>query len=136
MRQPYVFAHLDGGGRKFLLTLGGIEELEQKCNAGCGAILTRLVTAQFYARDITETLRLGLVGAGQSDADATHTVRNACSHDAFGTFTKLAADILNHAINGIDPDLLPDDAPGEPVAGMSASRATSPASSAPAPGPV
>lgn len=135
MRDPFILARFNGRQEKFRLTIGGIEELEAGAGAGAGAVLVRLVTGQFYLRDITATLRLGLVGGGYKGNDAGEMVDRAIENDAPGTYLQLAADILNKALNGIDPELVPEDAaPGEPERETgSASPATSPAGSRQAP---
>lgn len=131
MRDAFILARFNGREEKFRLTLGGIEELEASANAGAGAVLMRLVTGQFYLRDITATLRLGLVGAGHGGNEAGEMVDRAIANDPPGTYLQLAADILNKALNGIDPELVPEDAAQgelERETG-SASPATSPAGS-------
>lgn len=46
-----------------------ILELEDKCGAGIAQIAARLRDSQYRANDIRETIRLGWVGAGLSDAE-------------------------------------------------------------------
>lgn len=48
----------------FRLPLKQIAELQEKCKAGIGTIYRRVVVGEYYAEDLTETVRLGLVGGG------------------------------------------------------------------------
>lgn len=59
-----VEAPFGDGIHRFRLTIGGAEELEEKCGAGLGAIARRLATGDWRVRDVRETLRIGLVGGG------------------------------------------------------------------------
>lgn len=52
--------------RDFALTPALIEELEQKCGAGIGAIAKRLFAGQFRHADMIETIRLALIGGGEA----------------------------------------------------------------------
>lgn len=62
------------GEHKFALKLKQIDELQRVCGAGLGAIVRRVVGGDFYARDISETIRLGLIGAGMPDVRALEIV--------------------------------------------------------------
>lgn len=56
------------GDYVFRLPLKQLGELQEKCGAGLGTIYRRLMTGEYYAEDIHETVRLGLIGGGM---DAT-----------------------------------------------------------------
>lgn len=58
------------GTYAFRLTVNGIIELEQKCDAPFGVIFGRLVSGSFKLNDVRETIRLGLIGGGTRAADA------------------------------------------------------------------
>lgn len=60
--------------REFRLTPKLIEELEHVCGAGIGAIFTRLTSRQFRYADILETIRLGLIGGGESTQRAASLI--------------------------------------------------------------
>lgn len=49
---------------EYTLALKGkqIDELQRVCGAGIGAIVRRVVAGEFYWRDISETIRLALIG--------------------------------------------------------------------------
>jgi hypothetical protein len=67
--QPNIAAEIElkwgDGTYLFALKLKQIEELQRLCGAGLGEIAQRmLVERRWYAGDIVETIRLGLVGGG------------------------------------------------------------------------
>lgn len=58
----------------FKLDPAMIVELERKASAGIGLIARRFLAAEFTHTDLTETLRLGLVGGGMDPQDAAALV--------------------------------------------------------------
>ncbi len=48
----------------FRLPLKQIAELQEKCKAGIGAIYRRVLAGEYYVEDLSETIRLGLIGGG------------------------------------------------------------------------
>lgn len=52
------------GDYLFALKLKQIEELQRLCRAGLGEIAQRLFAGRWYAADVVETIRLGLIGGG------------------------------------------------------------------------
>jgi hypothetical protein len=56
--------------RAFLITPELIAELERKTGAGIGALCQRLFAGQFSHADITQTIRLALIGGGSSPSEA------------------------------------------------------------------
>jgi hypothetical protein len=63
------------GDYTFRLAWGQIAELQDKCDAGPYVILQRLTNGQWRIQDISETIRLGLIGGGQKPVDAVKLVR-------------------------------------------------------------
>ena len=63
-------AFFGDGERDFLLTPEIIVELERKTGAGIGGLCRRLFAGDFKHADITETIRLGLIGGGTSPKEA------------------------------------------------------------------
>lgn len=115
------------GGRdcSFKLRWGEIEQLEQACGAGIGAIWQRVATLQFRAADIRETVRLGLQGAGLAEPMATAAVKLVFEEGPLLPHVQLAADILGAALEGAEPEKRP-----EAETPSSESPATSPPSTA------
>lgn len=48
----------------FRFTVKQIAELQEKCKAGIGTIYRRVAMGEYYAEDLTESVRLGLIGGG------------------------------------------------------------------------
>lgn len=97
-----LYAPFAGQQRRFKLPLGKIAELERLCNAGIGAIMVRLVTHQFHARDIWETIRLGLEGGNESMSELEATATCMAYHDyPLMDFVSLASQILTAAVSGV-----------------------------------
>jgi hypothetical protein len=105
MRRPdtsrtILFADFAGQQRRFCLPLGKIADLERLCESGIGGIMVRLGTHQFKARDIWETVRLGLEGGGMSGPEATATCMPYHAEPLIW-YAELAAQILAAAVNGV-----------------------------------
>lgn len=115
-----------GRRRRFELRIGEIGELERHCDAGIGAILVRLATMNFKASDIRETVRLGLMGGGETEAEATHLTLYYVDKRPLGDSLQLASDIVNACVNGVVDE---GKEPGETE--RSANPATSPPSTEP-----
>lgn len=62
------------GTYTFRLTVAGILELEDKCDAPIAVITGRVNAGAWKAIDIIETLRIGLIGGGTKPADAKKVV--------------------------------------------------------------
>lgn len=62
------------GEYTFSLKLKQIDELQRLCDAGLGTIVKRVVSGDFRVRDIYDTIRLGLVGAGLDPVTALRLV--------------------------------------------------------------
>ena len=120
----FVRRSFAGQPRKFELRIDEIGELETLRSAGIAAIFWRLCNAQFYHGDVRETVRLGLIGGGMGDADATALIGAAMDRKPIGEFLQLAADILSALINGCAED----DAPKKAEAERPSDPATSPPS--------
>ncbi|MDH3232197.1 MAG: gene transfer agent family protein [Alphaproteobacteria bacterium] len=58
------------GTHTFRLAWGGIIELQEKCDAGPHFILNRLHDDSWHAEDISNVIRLGLIGGGMPPAAA------------------------------------------------------------------
>jgi len=60
----------DGKRRYNIAPLGQLFELEEKCKAGFAVVHKRLISGDYGAADVFETIRLGLIGAGASSTEA------------------------------------------------------------------
>ncbi|WP_454684885.1 gene transfer agent family protein [Ancylobacter moscoviensis] len=63
------------GTYAFRLAIGQLAELQEKTNAGPLVLFERLRTGTWRVEDITNTVRLGLIGGGMAPADALKKVR-------------------------------------------------------------
>jgi hypothetical protein len=119
-RRSFIMAELGGEERRFQLTRGTIKELQEVCDAGIGAIFKRLGAGEFYADDIRETVRLGLVGGGMVRAEAETLVKRELDGQPLAGAILLASAILMAINVGIEED----DFPKEPAAATTAEGAT------------
>lgn len=123
------------GSYHFALPLERIDELQRKTGTGIGAIFARVIkganrigddivlapaSAEFYALDLIETVRQGLIGGGRGTVDgaeikvtpvlAQRLVANYLLGQPLSQAWELAVSILGAAIVGYDPP--GGDAPG------------------------
>lgn len=63
------------GSYDFRLSLGGIEELEAKTEVSVFEIATRLRNRVAHLKEISETLRIALIGGGKAPVEALALVR-------------------------------------------------------------
>lgn len=66
------------GQNKFFLGIAQLEELQEKTGVGPERLFTRLGEGDWKIADITETIRLGLLGADMTPANAYAKVKNYC----------------------------------------------------------
>ncbi len=74
MRDTETRAFFGDGEYSFCLTPPMIEELERSLNTAVGAIYGRLTRREFSYREVSETIRLGLVGGGMIPQRAVEMV--------------------------------------------------------------
>ena len=63
------------GEFKFRLGWGELEELQEKTDAGPHVVLQRLYAGTWRVQDISNTIRLALIGGGMSPEEAVKKVR-------------------------------------------------------------
>lgn len=63
------------GTYSFRLAWGELAELQEQCDAGPYVVLNRLYSNQWRVEDISNVVRLGLIGGGMTPADALKKVR-------------------------------------------------------------
>jgi hypothetical protein len=63
------------GTHQFRLAWAEIAELQEKCNAGPYEILQRLTTGRWRIEEISNVIRLGLIGGGMEPIPALKLVR-------------------------------------------------------------
>lgn len=101
-----------GGEHPFRLGIGELRAIEQRSDAGSAVVMMRLLTGQWKIDDVVAPLRLGLVGGGMSEKDASILVDAVLKETASPyTLAVTAADVIRRFIMWDG-----DDQPGEPVA--------------------
>jgi hypothetical protein len=74
-RTGRISAEFAGEEHDFRLAWGELIELQEKRDAGPAVVLARLSLGQWMLQDVTETIRLGLIGAGMDAVAAARLVR-------------------------------------------------------------
>ena len=118
------------GSHTFLLRVGEIEELQDKCgDVGPAVIFQRLQSGAWKAQDVRETIRLGLIGGGMAPAKALKMVQRYVDerpgmenvHPAaaiIGAWLFGLAEVQPDLSEGIEPDPEPE-APADASTSMS-----------------
>lgn len=98
-----------GGGRyDFQITIGGMEELQELCDAGPEEIFDRISSGRWRVSDIRETIRLGLIGAGVDQFKALALIDRYAVPGAFFGLKPLCTSILGAWLVGApDEDKIP-----------------------------
>lgn len=96
IRRPFA-----GAARAFDLRIGEIQALERACQCGIFGLLLRLGSHQAYVADIRETIRLGLVGGGETDAASTTLIMAEIDGRPLTEHLPLAAEIIKSVIDGL-----------------------------------
>jgi hypothetical protein len=91
-----------GGEHEFALRIEHLRALQDRCDAGPAWVLARLGSSQWLVEDVTETLRLGLEGAGLEKKEARRLVQMHVE-GALALSVLTARAILMSALYG-DPD--------------------------------
>lgn len=103
-REPVVIKW-PGGDDPFLFHLDDMMALEEATDEGLGAIWWRLSalregTVIFKMKDVTETLRFGLMGAGMDRAKATRKVKDALEWHGLAAMAAAAYEVLSYTMVG------------------------------------
>lgn len=79
----------------FTLTDQMILELERVTDCGIGALYQRTIAMQFRSTDLTEIIRLGLIGGGMNPETAMQLCTTYASNRPLSETFPLALDILD-----------------------------------------
>jgi hypothetical protein len=98
------------GDYTFSLPIGKLLELQEKTGAGPHWVCSRLQTGAWFANDVIETIRLGLIGGGLDADKAKKLVRRYVEPPSSPLMASvpLAIAILDATLKGV-PDELPKD---------------------------
>lgn len=112
-RNGAVTADFGDGTYTFRFSLGELEELQEKTDAGPFVLLRRLFDSSWRVADVRETIRLGLVGGGLEPLKALSLVRRYVDdRPAWIDNAAFAQGILVAALAGApEEDAGKDDAP-------------------------
>ncbi|SMG45159.1 gene transfer agent family protein [Paracoccus sp. J56] len=80
--------------RPFILTDDMVQELEAKTQTGIGVLFQRLTAHAFMLADISETIRLGLIGAGTHPEEAARLVHTYARNRPVAEILPIATAIL------------------------------------------
>jgi hypothetical protein len=124
MSRSARFSGVFGDGKHdFLLTIGGLEELQEKCDAGPEEIWSRVLAGGWRVADLREPIRIGLIGGGMEPIKALVMVERYAGAGALSELKPLVANIIGAALVGAVDE---DGPPGKP---KRRSRKASPAAS-------
>jgi hypothetical protein len=125
-----------GDGRyTFRLGYGELLLLQEACDAGPAFIANRLASGHWRTQDVRETIRLGLMGAGMSQADALTKITRFVDNVAWAQNCLIAYAILQAAIIGPQDEAVgkAQGARKRKASGSPKAKSPSPGSSAPQP---
>ena len=112
------------GSYTFRLAWAGLIELQEQADAGPFVILDRLTRGTWKVGDISNTIRLGLIGGGATPADALKLTQRYVESRPPLENVMLARGILGIALQGAA-----DEVPGEADGEAANDTTTSPAES-------
>lgn len=109
----------EGGEHPFRLGIGELRALQAATGVGPLFLLGRITGSQWFVDDIIDTIRLGLVGGGMSEKDATALTNRVFTENTPVLYRSmlLAVRILKDAVMGDPEDPVGDDPSGENQAG-------------------
>jgi Phage tail tube protein, GTA-gp10 len=87
-------AFFGDGEYTFKLTPALVQELESKCGCGIGALSHRVFNRTFTQAEITETLRLALIGGGTAPKRAAELIAAYAADRPLSETYELAAKVL------------------------------------------
>lgn len=113
------------GDFRFRLAWGQLVELQERCNSGPYVVLNRLYDGQWRMEDITNVIRLGLIGGGMSPTDALKKVRTYVEDRPPLENVLVAQAILAAGLHGAPEEKVGEASGG--AAGTQSASTTSPA---------
>lgn len=109
----------EGGEHPFKLNIGELRALQSATGVGPLFLLGRIMGSQWFVDDIWETIRLGLIGGGMKEDEASRLVRRVFTDDTTALYRSMlvATRILRDAVMGEPDDPVGGDGSGETEAG-------------------
>jgi len=99
-KTPTMTTFFGDSERSFTLTPVLIEELERVTGSGIGALAKRLFSGQFKHLDMLATIRLALIGGGETPAVAASLTQVYASERPISEVLPLAVAVLETAFFG------------------------------------
>lgn len=126
------------GSYLFRLPLKQIAEVQSKRNAPIGEIYRRVLTSEYYAEDLVEICRHGLIGGGATGIRASELIDRYCDTWPIEIWHVHALAVLGACIHGYAPpetEKKSEADPGSPMGGSPspAPSETEPSSAEPLP---
>jgi len=106
------------GHYSFRLGLAELEEIEAKFDKSIFEIAAALGNRTAKSKEISEVLRVGLIGGGMPPADALAKVRRYCDERPLDENRTYAYGVCLKAIQRVHTDETEEDAPGETEAAI------------------
>lgn len=88
-----------GGEHPFLLRIGELRAVDDRCSGGAFAAWGRLLARRPFVDDVYEVIRLGLIGGGMKAEDAKVLVAKAEDQVGIGDLMPIAAAVLFRAFH-------------------------------------
>ncbi|WP_408591991.1 gene transfer agent family protein [Paracoccus marcusii] len=104
-----------GGEHAFRLGIAELEVIQQKTQCGPEYLLHKLNTGQWFAVELIEVLRNGLVGGGTPHIEALKLVRNAFELHDLISFKVPVQEVLSVCLYGPADDPVGEDRPVMPT---------------------
>lgn len=99
------------------LRIGELITLQEKTSTGPYILANRLLDGSWMVQDITETLRLGLIGGGMDPRQAFTIVSTYIKEGYFFQYAPVAGELIFAALMGVPDEVLEekDDAEADPT---------------------
>jgi hypothetical protein len=132
-----TLAWADGDYTFNVQKIGQALELQEKCGAGVGTIMTRLLNGAFFVNDFRETIRLGLIGGGDVNPPAALSlVKRYVDERPWKESVLVATAIISAAIVGAPEKKTEKAAPADPAKDPPPMETTGPSTDPPSMAPA
>jgi hypothetical protein len=101
MREPIIL-YWAGQERPFALPMARLLDLEQATETAFATVYLRLATCGFFVKDVSETIRLGLIGGGAKPEEAHSLVRKHLEWGDLIDHAQIAQQVVAHVMTGIE----------------------------------
>ena len=101
-----TLAWADGEHTFNISKIGQSLELQDKCGAGIGTVMHRLLTGTFFVNDFRETIRLGLIGGGMDPVKAAKLVKRYVDERPWKESVLVATAIISAAMVGVPDEVV------------------------------